>query len=154
SDGKAERPRPSAEYKLSWKAENPDGDQLRYRLRFRAEHQPRFRAMHPDTEVITDPNFTWDTSGIPDGFYVVEVEASDELANPEGLTLRTTARSEPIRIDNHPPSVTARAEGKKVVGTARDSLGPIARLEYALNGREFRVFFPVDHLLDTAEERF
>ncbi len=59
----------------------------------------------------------------------MSVEASDELSNPDALTLRSTSESEPLLVYNHPPSVTGLAfAGGRVRGTATDSLGPIARL--------------------------
>jgi hypothetical protein len=111
--------------------------------------------MFQETEILTRDEYTWDTSGVPDGFYVVQVEASDELANPEGRTLTATAESEPLLVDNHPPLLdSVRANGTRVVGRATDGLGPIAKLEYAVDGGEWRMFFPADDLFDTREERF
>ncbi|MDQ3037529.1 MAG: hypothetical protein M3Y87_34360 [Myxococcota bacterium] len=35
-----------------------------------------------------------------------------------------------------------------------DGMGPIARLERAVDGGEWVIFFPIDDLLDTRDERF
>jgi hypothetical protein len=155
-DGKEdELPDPSSEYELTWDTTNPDDDKLRYRLRFRNESQDRYRSILREDEVLTEDEYEWETSGIPDGWYVVQVEASDELENPADLTLRGTDESEPIRIDNHAPQIRElRARPSRLTGRVVDSLGPIARLEYAVDGDRFHVFFPVDQLLDTADERF
>lgn len=140
---------------LEWQMDNPDGDALRYRLRFRAENQTVWRDMLRESVVHTDANYTWDTASLPDGYYLVEVEASDENANPRELRLTSRAVSEPIRVDNHAPVIEGLAlQGARVTGRAVDTLGPIARLEVAIDGGEFRDVFPVDHLLDTAVERF
>ncbi len=148
-------PRVSTTYGLTWKVDNPDNDNLRYRLKFRAEGQTLWREMHRESEVITRTEYDWETSGVPDGYYVVQVEASDEVSNPEPLTLRATTESEPLLIDNHPPRIEGlRREGARITGRVIDGLGPIARLEYSVDGREWHVFFPLDDLLDTAEERF
>lgn len=148
-------PTPSAMYKLAWTSDNPDGDRLRYRLSFRREDQTVWRSMLRDGDVITDTHYTWNTSSVPDGFYVVRVEASDELDNPGALALRHSADSEPIRVDNHAPRVDElRMNGARLTGRAVDGLGPIARLERSIDAGEWVPFFPADDLFDTADERF
>lgn len=148
-------PDPSTEYELTWDVANPDEDRIRYRLRFREEGQQIWRSILEESEELTDDEYEWDTSGIPDGWYVVQVVATDEMSNPEGRTLRDTAESEPLLIDNHPPRIDGlQARGTTVVGRAIDGLGPIAKLEYAIDGGDWQMFFPVDDLFDTEAERF
>jgi hypothetical protein len=139
---------------LSWATDNPDGDRIRYRLRFREESQPVWRAILEEHETLTALEYTWDTSALPDGWYVVEVEASDELSNPRDLVLRSTASSEPLLVDHHPPTVTIAASGTQITGEAVDGLGPIVRLELAIDGGDFHLVFPEDDLFDGARERF
>ncbi len=148
-------PEPSTKIKLTWKVDNPDDDEMLYHLRFRNESQRQWREILRPGEELTSDEYEWDTSALPDGWYVVEVQASDELANPASLVQRTRQRSEPLLIDNHPPRVESiRANGAHVVGRVVDGMGPIAKLEFAVDGHEFRPFFPVDDLLDTRDERF
>lgn len=148
-------PEPSSKYRLTWSISNPDNDRIRYRLRFRNEAQTVWRDVLRETEILTDDEYEWDTAGIPDGWYVVQVEASDELSNPPDRVMRDTAQSEPLLIDNHPPRIEGlRSRGTTVAGRAIDGLGPIAKLEYAVDGGEWHMFYPVDDLLDTADERF
>ena len=146
---------PSTTYNLTWTIDNPDADPMRYRLRFRNESQSVWRDILRDDEQLTATNYSWQTNGLPDGYYVVEVSASDELQNPEELTQRSETESEPILIDNHPPRIEGLlTRGGNVRGRAIDSLGPIAKLEYAIDGGEWRLFFPKDHLFDTENEEF
>ena len=156
SDVKVKKNEPgSSVYELAWDVDDGDGDDLRYRLWYRAESQSRWRAILREDEELTDDEYKWDTSGVPDGFYVIRVEASDENSNPDAFALRATAESEPIRIDNHPPRIQNLAYRRgEIAGTAIDSLGPIAKLEVAVDGGEWRLFFPSDGLLDTREEAF
>jgi hypothetical protein len=139
---------------LSWSTDNPDGDRIRYRLRFREESQPVWRSILEEHETLTAVEYAWDTSALPDGWYVVEVEASDELSNPRDLVLRSTASSEPLLVDHHPPTVTIAASGTQITGEAVDGLGPIVRLEIAIDGGDFHLVFPEDDLFDAARERF
>lgn len=149
-----EPPSPSQRRKIQWSIENPDSDDLRYRLRFRREGQSQWRPMFEEDVEVTDEHYTWDTSGIPDGWYQVQVEASDETDNPGALTLRDVRTSEPFLVDDHDPNVEVALRGGRLVGTARDAMGPIAKLEMAVDGGDWRLFFPEDQLLDEAEERF
>ena len=140
---------------LTWKIDNPDLDRVRYRVRYRSETQSIWRDILLGSETLTATEYQWNTSAVPDGWYVVTVEASDELSNPDALTLRSTSESEPLLIDNHPPTVSALTfAGNRVRGTATDGMGPVARLEAAIDGGEWRVIFPEDDLLDTREESF
>jgi hypothetical protein len=92
---------------------------------------------------------------VPDGYYRVRVDASDELDNPAHQVERKATESEPFLLDNHPPHIDGlRYEKGRVSGVARDDLGPISKLEYALDGQEWKPFYPKDDLFDTREEPF
>ena len=146
---------PSSEYELTWEVDNPDDDALRYRLRYRQEHQTRWRSMFPEEIHHVETTYKWETSGLSDGWYVVEVEASDESVNPIATVLRNTVQSEPLLIDNHAPQIEQlRVHQGRISGRTVDSLGPIAKLEMAIDGGDWRPIPAVDQLLDTAEERF
>ncbi|UJR82557.1 hypothetical protein [Sandaracinus amylolyticus] len=148
-------PSPSANVGLTWRVDNPDSDRIRYRLRYREESQRTWRDILREHETLSATEYTWNTSAVPDGWYVIQVEASDELGNPASLALRSTFESEPILVDNHAPVIEPLgASGARVTGRAVDTVGPIARLEYAVDGGEWLVFFPADDLLDTRDERF
>lgn len=148
--------RPSgSKLKIAWRVTNTDGDDLRYRLRYRPEGQTEWRVLTREDEVLTESNRSWETTGLPDGLYEIEVEASDELANPANRSLRHRAVSEPILVDNHAPSVERlRYRGGELSGRAIDSLGPITELAIALDGRRFLPILPSDGILDTAAEAF
>lgn len=148
-------PAASPSIALTWRVENVDGDRLRYRLRFREETQTVWREVLRDSETLSATEYTWNTTAIPDGWYVIEVEATDELSNPDAYTLRSHVASEPILVDNTPPEVVdLAAAGTRITGRARDGMGPISRIEIAIDGGDFRPIFPDDDLLDTREERF
>jgi hypothetical protein len=146
---------PTADVKLAWDVDEADGDELRYRLSFREESQSIVRPMFLEDVKLTKNRYTWDTSGIPDGHYVVTVEASDELVNPPSRTRTHREESQPIRVDNHPPAFTSiRVQGARVKGRVVDAMGPIRRLEVSVNGGPFRDRLPVDGILDGPEEDF
>jgi predicted nucleic acid-binding protein len=146
---------PSSVYKLKWKAENPDSDSLRYRLYAGAEQSVEERPILRESEVITGTEHSWETDGVPDGYYRVRVEASDELENPEPSAQKGSTLSEPFLVDNHPPELfDLRAQAEQITGRARDELGPITKLEYSVDGIEWKLLQPEDRLLDTRDEAF
>ena len=148
-------PPPTTLINLSWKVENPDRDPLRFRVAYRQEGQPVWRDMFSEDVVLKDTNHAWNTSSIPDGYYVVRVEASDEESNPDDRALRSSAVSESIRVDNHPPRIDELSVRKgRVRGRVVDSLGPVARIQLSVDAAPWRDVFPTDALLDSADERF
>ena len=148
-------PPPTTLLSLSWKAQNPDGDPLRYRVAYREERQSIWRDMFAEDSVLTDAKYTWDTGSIPDGYYIVRVEASDEESNPEQRSLRSSATSEPILVDNHPPRLEAlKVRKRRVLGRVVDALGPIARIQMSIDAGPWRDVFPADLVFDGADERF
>lgn len=146
---------PTSLYALEWKIENPDNDRLRYRLTFRPEGEPRGRAILRESDVLTKTSYDWETESIPDGYYRIAIEASDELESPQDAVFKTVTESEPFLVDNHKPSVEGLvfANGH-LRGVARDVPGPLTKLERAIDGGEQVPFFPSDEILDTAQEAF
>jgi outer membrane protein assembly factor BamB len=146
---------PSTNLVLTWDVDNPDDDKLRYRLFYRREEHEGGLPMLREHEVHESTEYSWDTKAIPDGFYRVRVEASDEPSNPDTFTEKTEALSAPILVDNHAPSLAELSVSQgKLKGRATDALGPVASLEVSVDAAPFRPVFPDDGLLDTASERF
>jgi hypothetical protein len=152
---KSRNPPSSSVYKIKWKTENPDNDALRFRIEYALERSEAWRSLLRESEVVTGSEQSWETDGVPDGFYRVRVQASDELDNPESAVLKSSTVSEPVLVDNHPPHVDElRVDAARITGVARDNLGPISKLEYTVDGLEWKLLSTEDELFDTATERF
>ncbi len=146
---------PTTSYKIEWKVDNPDGDHLRYRVDYRPEARPSWRPLLRESEILTQTNYAWSTDGVPDGYYRVRVDASDELDNPAAEVLHDAKQSEPFLLDNQPPRVDGlRFANGRLSGVALDDLGPISKLEYSLDGHQWKPFNPKDDLFDTRQEAF
>jgi hypothetical protein len=149
-----EPPKHDSVVHVSWKVDNPDSDELRYRVQFRREGQGRWIDAMPPDDVLTKPELDWDTAALPEGKYRLRIDASDEIANPPGAVTHHALESAPVLVDNTPPVFKALAvQGRRLHAAVVDGVGPIVRVEAAMDGRlEWRPLAPVDGIFDTLEE--
>ncbi|WP_394823359.1 hypothetical protein [Pendulispora albinea] len=150
----SEPPKHDSVLKVTWRVDNPDNDSLRYRLNFRREGQGVWRDALRDGEILTKSEYEWETTALPEGKYRLRVEASDEPANPPDLVQRHALESGPVLVDNTPPVVRdLTMTGRRLKVRVVDGLGPIARVEMAVDGKpEFRTLGASDGVFDTADE--
>ncbi|MEO5820523.1 MAG: hypothetical protein ABIT71_08450 [Vicinamibacteraceae bacterium] len=142
-----------------WSARDTDGDRLQYALAYRREGDRTWTVLK---DVLADDVFTWDTTTVPDGTYVIKVMASDAGANAPALALQGERESQSFEIDNTSPTVTVTPPAAGATGaaaalvrfTVQDSHTPIQKVEYASAGDRWRQAYPIDGLLDSREERF
>ena len=145
----------SADLKVTWDTDNPDKDELRFRLFVRAESGRSSLPLLREHEQLTKAEYTWNTGNLPDGFYRLTVQASDEGENPPALAHKSEASSAPILVDNRPPEISGlRLQGSQLRGSARDQMGPVRALALSLDGGDYIPVAPEDGLLDTAVETF
>ena len=106
----------------------------------------------PRDTVLTKPELDWETAALPEGKYRVRVDASDEIANPPVDATHFALESPPLTVDNTPPVFkTIGVQGRRLRAEVVDGVGPIARVEVAIDGRpEWRPVAPVDGIFDTA----
>jgi hypothetical protein len=140
--------------KIGWKVDNSDGDSLRYRVRFRGDAEQNWRSVLRNGEYVTGTSYDWTVDGLPEGYYRVQVEASDEAANPEGEALRDARASEPVLVDSTPPRVTAAVVGGVVRGEATDGASSVTRIEIAIDSLEWRSARSSDGVFDERTEGY
>ena len=141
--------------KVSWRVDNPDSDQLRYRVQFRFDGQPNgWRDLTKVDDSLTRPEIDWETGSLPEGTYRLRVEATDEPSNPPDKVTRHSLESGPILVDNTAPVFRSlKAQGRRVQAEVVDGLGPIARIDFAIDGRvDWRPLSPKDGIFDEAAE--
>jgi hypothetical protein len=148
--------KPNADVKLKWKVDNPDKDELRFRLQYRMVGADTWFDMLKPQETLTKEEYTWDTGDLPEGRYRVRVVATDERANPPDRVKRHELESGIILVDNTPPTIEGlRATGRRVQGTVIDGVGPIARIEMSVAGSDqWRPYYPKDGIFDEQREEF
>jgi hypothetical protein len=137
---------------LTWRASDPNGDALRYRLELRSEDGGEWVEIGKDLEAML---YTWNTTTIPDGRYRLRVTASDGLANAIGEERTGFTVSEPFTVDNTPPVVERlEAHGAMLIGEAVDATSPIWRLEASVDDGDWRTVAPEGGLADGLHARF
>jgi hypothetical protein len=151
-----EAPRANSTVKISWRVDNPDQDEMRYRLYYRLDSEAQWRPMLRPSEKLTSTDFSWDTSALPEGTYRILVEGTDELSNPPDRVQKHSLVSGPVLVDNTPPVFKALdLRGRRLTGEVVDGVGPIARIEVSVAGSdEWRPLAPKDGVFDSPSETF
>jgi hypothetical protein len=139
---------------LTWKVDNVDKDELRYRLQYRLLGTNDWFELLKPGEKLSKESYSWETADLPEGRYRVRVTASDETSNPPDRVTKDVRESGIVLVDNTPPTVEAlTATGTHLKGIALDGVGPIARIELAVAGSdEWFPFFPADGIFDEQRE--
>ena len=146
----------------SWDAADPNGDNLRYKLYIKADDETAWRSLSIGTD---DRAFSWDAESFANGTYRLKLEASDAPDNPDGTEMKAERVSAPFVIDNIPPRVeglrTSTREGSlkgrstvTVSGLAIDADSRIAKIEYSVDGSDWKQVFPDDSIFDSLQEKF
>jgi len=141
--------------RISWKAEDPNGDKLSYRLEFRPAGMERFVVLEEET---ADAKFSWDTTTVPDGDYYLRVVASDGPSNPGGTELEGSLAEGPFTVDNTSPTfsqpeVALEGAARRVTVEARDAGSPLRCASWSVDGSDWRPVFPDDRIFDSPAER-
>jgi hypothetical protein len=144
----------SSVLKLRWKVENPDNDDLIYRLWFRQEGQTVWQLLGgPDP--LSKPEYDWNTDSVPDGHYLIRVWASDEKVTPKDRALSFTFDSPSFLVDNTRPVVTdLQAHLPRMTGRVHDAASVISQIEFCIDGNDWRPAPPDDGILDELDEAF
>lgn len=121
---------------LQWRAGDPNGDALKFRIEIRNESGGEWVEIGKDLEAAM---YTWNTNTLPDGRYRLRVTASDADANPIGEGRTGEILSEPFAIDNTAPAIAELAgDGARIRGRAEDASSPVVRLDLAVDDGEWK----------------
>jgi len=140
---------------ISWRSEDTDSDHLSFTLLYRREGETTWHDLKSD---LTDSIFVWDTAMVADGRYVVRVVASDEPSNTPDRALSGDRESDPIDIDNTPPTIatelTREPNSTKLIVRVHDAQSAIQKVEYSIGGVGWRLVYPIDGLADSPDEQY
>ena len=133
-------------------ASDPDGDGLSYEIYFRGETEENWKLLDSERRA---PSYSWDSETFPDGSYVIRVVASDGPSNTPAQALEAEYLSEPFLVDNTGPRVTRiDVADDRLSFMVEDDASPLFRVEYAIDGGDWRVVHPEDGVTDSETEEF
>lgn len=141
---------------IAWQADDPDGDKLIYSLWYRAEDEQTWKLLKSE---ISDNTYMQETEIFADGRYFFRVLASDRLANSPASAREGELVSQPVLIDQTPPSVsmgTPRVNGNQIEidVDATDAHSPVRRGEFSFDGSAWKLMDAADGIADSKQERF
>ena len=112
----------------------------------------------PATGPISEPTFSWDTTHVPDGVYLLKVVASDKASNATGaldaeaISDRFTVANNVPEILTDPPAVNG---GESIIkGVVRTSIADVASVQFKLDDGPLTAAEAVGGLFDSANAPF
>jgi hypothetical protein len=143
---------------ITWDAQDPNQDKLRYDLFFKGEDEAEWKLIGED---LASPRFVFTTEAIPDGKYRVKVDATDAPENQETSASKVSLVSRIFVVDNTPPEISNLHGAKvgpneyEITASASDEHSIIAAGEYNLDAdKEWRAVTPTDGIFDFQQESF
>jgi hypothetical protein len=138
---------------VRWLAQDENDDELTFQVEIRGSGEQNWKLLR---DKIDQPQYSWDSTAFPDGWYQLRVTASDAPSNPGPEALSYSKISDPFLIDNTPPlisplAVTVDGSRLRVRFHAADALSQIDRSEYSVDGGEWKLMPPVTRLFDSRE---
>ena len=142
---------------FQWQSEDRNGDTLEYAIYYRGLNDQAFRLLK---DKLRDNFYTIDSATLADGRYIIKVIATDAPDNPQGQKLTGERVSEPVDIDNTPPTIKVQSQPPISGDTARvvfavdDLTGKIKKADASLDGTAWVSVFPDDGIADSGREMF
>lgn len=168
-----QRPRTSV-VKIRWKVENPDTDDLNYRVYLRPVRAASAASPSPvatnrreeeedgwlrlgGAEPLVRSDLEWNTEAVPDGLYELKLIASDERSNPPELALTHEYITPPFAIDNRRPEIqdlTFQPSTLTLTGRVTDATSVLTDITLSVDGGDPIPVAVRDGVLDDIREEF
>ena len=142
---------------IEWEATDPNEDPLIYELEYQPAGSSKYLSM---AKAVKYTSYEWQTRRVPDGLYVIRLSAHDRRHNPPDMALSNSRRSNPVLVDNTPPSLndlqtTVGDTSVTISGLAQDQYSQIHVLAHAVDSAdEFEPLLPLDLIFDSTQERW
>jgi len=140
----------------TWSVEDANNDTLQFTVYYKGIDEVNWKLLKKE---LSQTNYSWDTTSMADGRYLIKVEATDQLSNPPSWAKSTEKISQPFDIDNTQPTIsaittTANGNGTyQITCTAEDAMSIIQKAVYKIdNDEQWRVIFPDDGIFDSKRE--
>jgi len=141
---------------VRWGAHDDNDDDLVYSIYYRGDHETDWKLLKDN---ITDKYYSWDSSLLPDGGYVVKIVASDSPSHSSEEALTDEKISSRFEVDSTPPAIQAlqaKVEGDTmhISFRAADGFSPIKRAEYSIDAGDWHYIEPVGQISDSPTEEY
>ncbi len=137
---------------VRWDVSDPNGDTLEAALAVRPEADPD--GWLPLADELTESQWAFDATALPDGLYRFRFTASDAPGNePSGGALAATRESEPVVIDQSPPELIDLDRRAALLSVqVSDAWNPLRQAEVSIDGSRWQAARVRDGLLDGRTE--
>ncbi len=141
---------------VAWSVHDDNDDDMVYSIYYRGERESRWLLLKDN---LTDKFYSFDSSLLPDGAYIVKVVASDAPSHSPGQALTTERESDRFEVDTTPPRIEdlrGSVEGSQVHVTFRavDGFSPIRKAEYSVDAGDWQLVEPVGQISDSKTESY
>jgi len=158
---RVDAPNKQGSFKISFKAEDDNKDQLVYKIDFRKVGRTSWIELNDE---LAADNLEWDGRTVEDGRYEVRVTANDRKSNTSLTELEGSRISDPVIIDNTGPVIGDVGVQSLVDGDGpcrvfdfevADLLSAIGKVEYTIDSNtDWIGTVPNDLVYDTTDEKF
>jgi sugar lactone lactonase YvrE len=143
-------------YSAGWRAYDPNGDELAYTVALKPESADEWVTLTDGLDVNV---YSFNTRGLADGYYRLQVTATDQPSNPPGEARTGLKVSQPFLVDNTAPTVTLETQKRNtdstvLVFSASDQSSVITAARYVLDGGEPVNLLPESGLFDAQDALF
>jgi hypothetical protein len=141
---------------VKFSVHDDNDDEMVYSIYYRGEGETNWLLLKDN---LTDKFYSFDSSLLPDGAYVIKIVASDAPSHSPGQSLIAQKESARFEVDTTPPRIEdlkASVEGAQIHVTLRatDGFSPIARAEYSIDASDWQFVEPVSQISDSKTERY
>jgi streptogramin lyase len=141
---------------VGWNAKDPNDDRLEFKVQIRNLGSEEWVTLQDHLDL---PVFSSTTQGFEDGYYELQVIASDLPSNPVEMAMKDVRVTQPFPIDTRSPEIVILS--KELVDnyisvrfSAKDEISNIQNVAYKVGGDQVYQAFPEDRLFDSSFEEF
>jgi hypothetical protein len=141
---------------VRWSVHDDNDDDMVYSIYYRGEAESRWLLLKDN---LSDKFYSFDSSLLPDGAYIVKIVASDAPSHSPGEALTAEKESGRFEVDTTPPRIEdlrGSVEGGQVHVTFRavDGFSPIQKAEYSVDAGDWQFVEPVGQISDSKTESY